>query len=92
MQSRLSSNILRLTKTLSQATNRSEWSTIGSLTGKHNLVQTIRAGRSFLVSTYDEVVQAYSNFWPAGLAWPDDIERPEPQPVSIGVERTTAAE
>lgn len=92
MQSRLSSNILRLTKTLSQATNRSEWSTTGSLTGKPNLVQNIRAGRSFLVSTYDEVVQAYSNFWPAGLPWPEDIERPDPQPLVLGIENTDAAE
>lgn len=92
MQSRLSSNILRLTTTLSQATNRSEWSTIGSLTGKHNLVQAIRAKRSFLVSTYDEVVQAYSNFWPAGLPWPEDIERPDPQPLVLGTENPDAAE
>lgn len=92
MQSRLSSNILRLTTILSQATNRSEWSTMASLPGKPNLVASIRAGRSFYVSTYDEVVQAYSNFWPAGLPWPDDIERPDPQPLVLGVESPNAAE
>lgn len=31
--------------------------------------------------TYDRAVQAFSDHWPKGVAWPADVHRPEPQPL-----------
>ncbi|MFG1304194.1 hypothetical protein V5F34_08645 [Xanthobacter autotrophicus] len=93
MQQRLSQNLLRLTSLLAQATGRTPWSTLQRLTGKGNLIASIEAGNTFYVATYDEILQAYSNNWPAGLVWPADIERPDPQLVmSEPVVRTKARE
>lgn len=33
---------------------------------------------NFTINTYDLVVQAFSDSWPANVAWPDGIDRPPP--------------
>lgn len=79
MKIRLGDNILRLLALIAPTFGRTEWGAMQLITGKPNLIATLRAGSGFNVDTYDEVVQAFSNRWPAALPWPDDIERPEPE-------------
>lgn len=83
MQQRLTSNILRLTALLAQALERSPWGTFRFVSGNPNLYSRLEKGISFNISTYDEVVQSFSTLWPAGLAWPEDIERPDPQLINV---------
>ena len=83
MQKRLSSDIVRLTDLIAPVIGRTRWATLNLCCGKTNLLAAIEDGSSFTVQTYDEVLQAYSNRWPAGLEWPEDIARPDPQPLQI---------
>lgn len=90
MQERLSSNILRLTDLMGAAIGRKRWATLRFCTGKTNIINALEPGTTltFTVATYDEIVQAYSDRWPSGLAWPDDVERPAARPLQV----TSAAE
>lgn len=91
MKTRLGTNILRLLELAAPAFGRTEWGAMQLITGKPNLIEKIRSGAGFTVDTYDEVIQRFSNYWPAGLPWPADIERPEPVSL-IEPESVAAAE
>lgn len=91
MKNRLGNNILRLLELAAPAFGRTEWGAMQHITGKPNLVSAIRAGAGFTVDTYDEVVQDFSNYWPAGLPWPADIDRPAPVESALIDQKTVAA-
>ena len=38
----------------------------------------LRSGMGCTIKTYNRVLQWFSNQWPGGLPWPEDIPRPEP--------------
>lgn len=57
-------------------------STVGRLAGGQGaFFQRVAAGR-VTIRRVDRAVQWFSDHWPAELAWPDDLLRPEPQPGS----------
>lgn len=57
-------------------------STVGRLAGGQGaFFQRVAAGR-VTIRRLDRAVQWFSDHWPAELAWPEDLLRPEPQPGS----------
>lgn len=78
MEMQLVNNLLRLASMYGEAKRISE-ATIGktiALDGK--FFSRIRSGQaSFTARKYDEIVANFSRRWPDGLAWPNDIERPD---------------
>lgn len=48
------------------------------LNGGHR-IKSIRGGGSFTVATYERAMAWFSDHWPAGLAWPEGVERPPQQ-------------
>ena len=57
-------------------------STVGRLAGGQGaFFQRVAAGR-VTIRRIDRAVQWFSDHWPAGLTWPEDLLRPEPQPGS----------
>ena len=57
-------------------------STVGRLAGGQGaFFQRVAAGR-VTIRRVDRAVQWFSDHWPAALAWPEDLLRPEPQPGS----------
>jgi hypothetical protein len=40
--------------------------------------------KTFTARKYDEVIQWFSDNWPADTDWPAKLERPSPQPVEQG--------
>lgn len=57
-------------------------STVGRLAGGQGaFFQRVAAGR-VTIRRVDRAVQWFSDHWPAELAWPEDLLRPEPQPGS----------
>jgi len=56
--------------------NRAE-STIGRFcAGDGDFFDRLRTGKGFNVRTYDRVARWFSDNWPEGAAWPDDVPRP----------------
>lgn len=43
----------------------------------HTFFNRVERGDGFNVTTFDRVVQWFSDNWPDGAKWPDDIPRPE---------------
>ncbi len=58
-------------------------STVGRLAGgQGTFFRRVAAGR-VTIRRVDRAVQWFSDHWPAELAWPEDLLRPEPQPGSL---------
>ena len=53
---------------------------IGRLSGK--FFDRLNAGGSCTIATYNRILHWFTDNWPADLAWPSDIPRPEPSPGS----------
>ena len=53
-------------------------STLGRLAGGHGSFFTRAAQGRVTVRRVEEAIQWFSNNWPAGLPWPEDIPRPDP--------------
>ena len=78
--------IQTLTIAFARATNRAE-STVSRLsTGSGDTLSRLSRGHSITTSRIDRALQWFSDHWPADLAWPADIPRPEP-----GADREAAA-
>ena len=79
--------LVRLARIVADARGVSLWR-IGHLAaGRGSFFVDIAAGqRSCTVSTYDRVLQWFSDHWPADLEWPSDIPRPDPSPDSPAAE------
>ena len=55
-------------------------STIGRLCAADTrFFSRLQNGKTFTAKKYDAVVQWFSDHWPADVAWPDEVIRPEPQ-------------
>ncbi len=52
------------------------------LTGSGGTLNRISGGMSLTSRRAAKIVQGASNNWPADLAWPSDIPRPDPTPGS----------
>ena len=51
--------------------------------GRGSFFVDLRDGRRHCqTNTYSRVLQWFSDHWPAGLAWPTEVPRPAPLPVS----------
>lgn len=44
--------------------------------GQGRLMERLRAGCQITVGRRDRILQWFSDHWPAGLDWPQEIERP----------------
>ena len=61
------------------ATTRLSLSTIGNhALNNGRFFQRLLQGEGCTVRNYNRVLQWFSDHWPEGLAWPQDIPRPEP--------------
>lgn len=65
------------------AARRSEARVSTIALGSGHRIGSIRNGASFTVRTYERALAWFSDNWPAGLAWPDGVERPEPSERAI---------
>ncbi len=68
--------ILLLASKYSAHTGIGETSLAQSVMNDRSFFRDIRSGRSNTIKTYTSVLQWFSDNWPDGLAWPDEIERP----------------
>ena len=46
--------------------------------GQGRLMERLRAGCGITVGRRDRILQWFSDHWPAGLPWPEEISRPYP--------------
>ena len=69
-------HILSLASQYSIHTGMGETSLAQSVMNDRSFFKRIRKGRSNTIKTYTSVLQWFSDNWPDGLAWPDEIERP----------------
>ena len=46
--------------------------------GQGRLMERLRAGCGITVGRRDRILQWFSDHWPAGLVWPEQIPRPSP--------------
>ncbi len=68
-----------LARAFARATNRAE-STVSRLsTGSGDTFSRLRRGHSITTCRADRAVQWFSDHWPAGLDWPEDVPRPAPR-------------
>lgn len=49
--------------------------------GQGRLMERLRAGCGITVGRRDRILQWFSDHWPAGLVWPEQIPRPSPDGV-----------
>ncbi|TGT72942.1 hypothetical protein EN802_13775 [bacterium M00.F.Ca.ET.159.01.1.1] len=76
MEAELIRHLLTLLQLFSERKGLAE-STIGRLCIKDGaFFPRLRAGSSLSVRKYDEIVLWFSESWPEGLEWPEDINRP----------------
>lgn len=79
---RLRANLRRLFEVYIDATSSTVSSVGKRLMGNSTMDRMLYSPHADIkAGTYDRAVQAFSNNWPEGVEWPDDIVRPEPQPV-----------
>lgn len=71
-------HLLNLCTIFCKATGRSEYTVSRWAIKNPYLVSRLRVGSGVTVKTYCLVLRWFSDNWPDGLAWPDDIQRPEP--------------
>ena len=57
-------------------------STVGRLAGGQGSFFQRVAARRVTIRRVDRAIQWFSDHWPAELAWPEDLPRPEPRPGS----------
>ncbi len=66
-----------------------ELSTIGRLAaGDSRFFSRLTEGKTFTARKYDDVIQWFSDNWPAGAEWPEGVARPAP---SAAVESSQVA-
>lgn len=54
--------------------------TVAKWCGVHTrLFLRLKSGAGCRLDTFKDALQAFSNLWPADLAWPQDIPRPSPK-------------
>ncbi len=58
------------------ATGRSEARVATLIQNAGHFFSAVRAGSGFTVRTYERALRWFSDNWPAGLAWPEGVERP----------------
>ena len=70
--------LISLAEMLSQFTGRSEATISTKIVGQARLFARLRSGHGCNAHTYQNVMEWFSENWPADLEWPADIPRPDP--------------
>ena len=87
----LPEDLLKLIGLLAQATDRSP-GTIGRMVGGcGDFTPRLQRGHDITTRRAARVVRSLSEHWPADLAWPPDIPRPEPKLAPPAPKRGKAA-
>ena len=71
-------HLLTLSRIYCEAVNRSEVRVADLAAGNPYFFRRLRSGGGCTITTYNRVLQWFSDHWPPGLEWPEDIPRPEP--------------
>lgn len=74
--------LLTLSDTFGQATNRSEARVATMAANDGKFFGNMRAGRTCSVDRYLQLKQWFYTNWPADLPWPDGVDLPGIQPTS----------
>lgn len=77
--------LLTLAQRYGTATNRSLARVATLAYGRGAFFEGLRAGKGCTVDTVIDVLQWFSDHWPAGAEWPNDVPRPCPKPRTDGV-------
>ena len=72
------SHLLVLSDLYCKASGLSESTVSQQATKNPYFLSRLRDGMGSTIKTYCRVYRWFSDRWPEGLAWPDDIPRPEP--------------
>ena len=78
MEAQLVKNLETLLACFRQIDGRAE-STVGRFcAGDGDFFDRLRAGSTFSIRKYDQVVAWFASNWPTGAEWPEDVVKPEP--------------
>jgi len=82
--------LLTVARTYCNATGRSLARVATLIHNQGALFKKLEAGDSCTIETYDKAMRWFSNRWPAGTAWPDDIVRPAVKPGTLEADTEAA--
>ena len=71
--------LVSLGDTMARHLGVTHWAVSRRLTGKGDFFGRLKDGKDIQTGTFDRMLAALSEAWPADLEWPADIPRPEPQ-------------
>lgn len=74
---RLKSQVLALAAAYCGPKGRSEATVSTLLFGSGKRLRELREGRDSASARLEDAVAWFANHWPADLAWPEDVPRPE---------------
>lgn len=84
-------NITNLIDRLAQSASLSPSYISVKCSGDSKFYKRLKAGGDVRLSTFNRIVQWFSDNWPADLLWPADLPRPAPSPDSPAVQARAAA-
>jgi hypothetical protein len=80
MEKELANHLFKLAERFC-ASRRMEEATVGRLCAADGrFFLRLRAGKTFTIKKFDEVVRWFSENWPDGAEWPAEIARPAAEP------------